>query len=229
MIHDFATLPRASQLAAPQPSAPPRQRRVGRYVVAVFILLVVGISLAASGNESPGNESSADEALLQTSSMPATSEPDTSARDISPLKREIIADSVAAESGDNVAPERNAAAAITKPAPDSDTLWSFYDRLAKAWPVPVRQGVYVDHTITDRERPVYELQAASFRHRQDAERLSYRLAERGLQAQVHSRTNPAGVDWHQVVVGPFDHSSTLNKAQDVLVSFNLMPLKRRVN
>lgn len=213
MIHDFATLPRAQQVPAPRQSAPPRPRRVGRYVVGALFVSVISISLTAIGYE-PSGTAVQEAQLAEAETQTAETVTVTAATSADALVDDVLDDSVAAV-----------------PASDAtdETLWSFYERLAKAWPVPVQQGVYVDQTLTDRERPVYELQAASFRHREDALRLRSRLAERGLQAQVHSRTNPAGIDWHQVVVGPFDHSSTLNKAQDVLVSFNLMPLKRRIN
>ncbi len=110
-----------------------------------------------------------------------------------------------------------------------DPDYDFYDSLRKdSWPVLVNKGTYVDGQLTKRERPVYKLQAASFRSKSDAYRLLATLKRRQLQAIVVESVSTSGEFWYQVSVGPFENTSKLNKAQDILVSLGMMPLKKRV-
>ncbi|MCG8670465.1 MAG: SPOR domain-containing protein [Pseudomonadales bacterium] len=110
-----------------------------------------------------------------------------------------------------------------------DPDYEFYDFLRKdSWPIPVNEGVYVDGELAQREKPIYKLQAASFRDKQDAYRLVGKLKKRKLHALVHESVSTNGEFWYQVSVGPFVNTSKLNKAQDVLVSMSMMPLKKRV-
>jgi cell division protein FtsN len=107
--------------------------------------------------------------------------------------------------------------------------WSFYDQLpASRWKVPVQAGVYVDPDAKARVRPAYILQAASFRNEADAQRLTEKLTQRGVQSRISVNHSQSAEPWYQVVLGPFHHQTRLNKAQDVLVSLNLMPLRKRV-
>jgi hypothetical protein len=218
MIHDFATLPRGQvsvQTTVTAQKLP--NRRIGRYLLGVVLVAVIGVGVAAIGFESAPGEDRLVQVDQQVSRDSLVSIGDViTATDLStPLHQPVAAKQ----------------SAQTEPSVQEDTpvRWAFYDRLPDAWPVPIQQGVYVDKELAARERPIYELQAASFRQWPDAQRLKTILAERGISARIHSRTNQAGIDWHQVVIGPFNHNSTLNKAQDVLVSLNLMPLRRKVN
>lgn len=111
-----------------------------------------------------------------------------------------------------------------------DPDYGFYDSLRKdSWPVPISKGVYVDGELADRERPVYKLQAASFRNKTDAYRLMKNLRQQKLKAVVVPSVSTNGQYWYQVSIGPFVSTTKLNKAQDILVSMNMMPLKKRVN
>ena len=110
------------------------------------------------------------------------------------------------------------------------TEWGFYEKLKRpTWPIPVATGAYVDGELAERDRPVYELQAASFKSGDDASKLIGKLAKKGLKGQINVSVSSSGQEWYRVLIGPFNHSSKLNKAQDILVSMNMMPLKRRVN
>lgn len=111
------------------------------------------------------------------------------------------------------------------PEPD----FEFYDSLKEdSWPIQVQNGVYVDGQLADRDQPVYNLQAASFRDKSDAYSLLSKLSKRKLNGVVRQSVSSSGEYWYQVSVGPFVSTSKLNKAQDILVSMNMMPLKKRV-
>ncbi|MCG8313620.1 MAG: SPOR domain-containing protein [Pseudomonadales bacterium] len=111
-----------------------------------------------------------------------------------------------------------------------DPGYGFYDSLRQdSWPVPIDKGAYVDGELSNREKPVYRLQAASFRNKDDAYRFVQKLKKRELSASVAQSVSSNGVYWYQVSVGPFVNMSKMNKAQDILVSLNTMPLKRRIN
>lgn len=132
--------------------------------------------------------------------------------------------------------EKNAPAAEGHSAPAAvvadiqvDPDYGFYDSLKQgSWPVPINKGVYVDGELAERERPVYKLQAASFRNSSDAYRLAGKLKQQRLSAVVVPSVSTNGQYWYQVSVGPFVSTTKMNKAQDILVSMNMMPLKKRV-
>ncbi len=117
------------------------------------------------------------------------------------------------------------------PANDAgDTVeYGFYDNLRDSqWAVQTQNGAYVSRELATRKKAKYKLQAASFRGEQDAKRLVRKLSKYGLKARVHVSVSTNGVDWYQVSVGPFSNVSKMNKAQDVLVSLNMMPLKKKI-
>ena len=124
--------------------------------------------------------------------------------------------------------EEKKALASHHQAEDND--YGFYDSLqASSWSVPVQRGVYL--TAEDRKRASYTyiLQAASLKSREEAVSLVARLQKLGMDAS-YSVTGGAGGEgtWYRVNVGPFNNVSVMNKAEDVLVSLHMMPLKRRV-
>ena len=114
---------------------------------------------------------------------------------------------------------------------EDDSNYAFYDSLKNnQWSVPVQRGTYVDpNAALSREQTVYKLQAASFTNAKDANRLVVKLKGLGLKAKTVSSVSSAGQSWYQVSVGPFTNISQLNKAHDILVSMNMMPLKKRVH
>lgn len=113
---------------------------------------------------------------------------------------------------------------------DAEVSFGFYDSLqASSWRVPVQRGIYL--TEEDRERATYRyvLQAASLRNRSEAAALVARLKKRGLEASFSiSGDSLQGSAWFRVNVGPFSNVSVMNKAEDMLVSMHMMPLKRRI-
>ncbi|OUR99196.1 hypothetical protein A9Q81_11505 [Gammaproteobacteria bacterium 42_54_T18] len=111
-----------------------------------------------------------------------------------------------------------------------DTVeYGFYDNLRNSqWAVQTQNGTYVSRELATRKKAKYKLQAASFRGEQDANRLVKKLSKYGLKARSHVSISTNGVEWYQVSVGPFNNVSKMNKAQDILVSLNMMPLKRKI-
>ncbi len=112
----------------------------------------------------------------------------------------------------------------------TEEQWGFYEQLSEgAWPIPVQKGTYVKGGAGKRHVPVYMLQAASFKNGRDARALVKRLAKHGLKGTVNMSLSAEGHEWYRVSVGPFNKLTRLNKAQDILVSMNMMPLKIKVN
>ncbi len=112
---------------------------------------------------------------------------------------------------------------------DSTVEYGFYDNLRNSqWAVQTQNGTYVSRELATRKKAKYKLQAASFRGKQDANRLVKKLSKYGLKARSHVSISTNGVEWYQVSVGPFSNVSKMNKAQDILVSLNMMPLKRKI-
>ena len=108
----------------------------------------------------------------------------------------------------------------------SEPEFGFYESLPEsAWRVPVQRGIYVTEEDRKRANQRYMLQAASVREFGEAQRLVQRLRQLGLQA-FYNHDETGG--WYRINVGPFDNVSKMNKAEDVLVSLRMMPLKRRI-
>ncbi|MDX5375995.1 MAG: SPOR domain-containing protein [Halomonas sp.] len=73
----------------------------------------------------------------------------------------------------------------------------------------------------------YMLQAASFRQPEDAEQLRQRLRNLSLMAQVSQVQAADGETWHRVMVGPYDDTRELNRAEDLMVTQGITPLRHR--
>lgn len=58
----------------------------------------------------------------------------------------------------------------------------------------------------------YFLQAASFRHRDDADAMRARLLLEGMQVAVNAVPRPSGGTWHRVLVGPFENKREMQRA-----------------
>ena len=57
----------------------------------------------------------------------------------------------------------------------------------------------------------YFLQAASFRHRDDADAMRARLLLEGMQVAVNAVARPGGGTWHRVLVGPFESKRDMQR------------------
>lgn len=107
----------------------------------------------------------------------------------------------------------------------SEPEFGFYDSLAgSSWSVPVQRGIYVTEEDRKRASQRYMLQAASVRELAEAQRIVQRLRQLGLQTFYSEGSG----GWYRINVGPFDNVSKMNKAEDILVSLRMMPLKRRL-
>ncbi|WP_111412910.1 SPOR domain-containing protein [Billgrantia lactosivorans] len=73
----------------------------------------------------------------------------------------------------------------------------------------------------------YMLQAASFRQPEDAEQLRERLRNLSLVAQVSQVQSADGETWHRVMVGPYDDTRELNRAEDLMTTQGITPLRHR--
>ncbi|PMR76155.1 SPOR domain-containing protein [Billgrantia endophytica] len=75
----------------------------------------------------------------------------------------------------------------------------------------------------------YMLQAASFRQSSDAEQLQQRLRNLSLMAQVSQVQSADGDTWHRVMVGPYDDTRELNRAEDLMTTQGIKPLRHRAS
>ncbi|AMD01989.1 MULTISPECIES: SPOR domain-containing protein [Halomonas] len=75
----------------------------------------------------------------------------------------------------------------------------------------------------------YMLQAASFRQPADAEALQQRLRNLSLVAQVSQVQSADGDTWHRVMVGPYDDTRELNRAEDLMTTQGITPLRHRAS
>lgn len=73
----------------------------------------------------------------------------------------------------------------------------------------------------------YMLQAASFRQPEDAEQLRQRLRNLSLMAQVSQVQSADGQTWHRVIVGPYEDTRELNRAEDLMTTQGITPLRHR--
>lgn len=232
MIHDFATAPRTPRelpirrepAVAPVPVVKKSRKLRGGLLFFVVVLAVWRISTSApvevTEDLAPIVEAKAEylqaasteEVLLRGPESEMKPTPPDVAPKPDPKLREFELKALASKQG----------------AVEND--YGFYDSLqASPWSVPVQRGVYL--TAEDRKRASYTyiLQAASLKSRSEAVALVAKLQQRGLAASYSETEGSFGeVSWYRVNVGPFNNVSIMNKAEDVLVSMHMMPLKRRI-
>lgn len=228
MIHDFATLPRVSrQSSVPAPAPAPRRRHGLLLVLLAVVLagLAVWRVLDARSRPEPAfvpgeTESREYQAAMETEAVEARQE----------ARQRQTKRAVPVRATATTAPDPKAAAleARLKNAPTVEPQFGFYDSLSgSAWTVPVQRGIYVTEEERKRAGGRFLLQAASVRDLAEAQRLVQKLRSLGMEASIQA-ADPPNNDWYRVNVGPFDSVSRMNKAEDVLVSLRMMPLKRRL-
>ena len=74
----------------------------------------------------------------------------------------------------------------------------------------------------------YALQAGAFKLRADADRLRGELILIGMEVHIHSITAKDGIQWHRVILGPFDTKLTLNRVKTQLAQNNISSMTFRV-
>lgn len=102
----------------------------------------------------------------------------------------------------------------------ADDEYDFYKLLPQTEVIPPKVEEYQSKTIQQAQAKVYLLQAGSFRHREEADRLRAKLILEGLDVSIQQVKASTGTNWHRVLVGPFTSRSKLNHAQDILARAN---------
>ncbi|TCS43201.1 SPOR domain-containing protein [Reinekea marinisedimentorum] len=94
----------------------------------------------------------------------------------------------------------------------------------------VTPGSAASREATVTEEPTsWIIQVASFRSVADADRARAELILNGLpSAEIQSVEVAGKGTYHRVVVGPFEHRPSLNKAQDILADLNYQPLVKKL-
>lgn len=229
MIHDFATAPRTPREPARAVASTLSDHKSNRrlpVVVMLGVITAIGVWLIRS----PGAAGTLEEtqypiAAAKTEYLQAASTEQNLLAGPEPVSS-VTTEPVAL---DQSVPEREPLGAqdVDQHLEES---YEFYDSLqASSWSVPVQRGIYL--TEEDRKRAEYRyiLQAASLRDRSEAAALAAKLRKMGLEASYSvSNGDPNNSAWYRVNVGPFSNVSVMNKAEDMLVSMQMMPLKRRV-
>ena len=81
------------------------------------------------------------------------------------------------------------------------------------------------NTAIDSNAKSWIIQVASFRDVDDADKVRAQLILNGLpNTEIESVEVSGKGTFHRVMVGPFEHRPTLNKAQDILADLNYQPL-----
>ncbi|MFT5721428.1 MAG: cell division protein FtsN [Motiliproteus sp.] len=120
------------------------------------------------------------------------------------------------------APVKRAPKAVKKLDPQYD----FYKLLPDSEVTPAVVDAYVSTPRSAADYSNHLLQAGSFRHAEDAERLRARLLLSGMPNVTKSRVvSSSGTVWYRVRIGPFPSRSKLSKAYDQLVRMNLQPME----
>ena len=70
----------------------------------------------------------------------------------------------------------------------------------------------------------YNLQAASFRKSEDAERARVELLLAGLNASIRTVADANGNPWHRIMVGPFEQYGPMDEARRKLIERGMTPL-----
>ncbi len=70
----------------------------------------------------------------------------------------------------------------------------------------------------------YNLQAASFRRSEDAERARVELLLAGLNASIRTVNDAEGRPWHRIMVGPFEQYGSMDEARRQLIESGMTPL-----
>jgi len=225
MIHDFAKLPRTYETARPVKPAP-RIRVSRRHIIAVLLLVAAALLVWKKQSDAPVVEDDIQPGQKAATEYQAAMEQEQIEPE--PVPEKTVTAKVEPVPGKQaMVAHQTTGKHQPKVSQSKEPRFGFYESLSKsAWSVPVQRGVYV--TEEDRKRQAnqrYLLQAASLKDAQDARRLVQRLREAGLAATY---TSDSSNSWYRVNVGPFDNVSRMNKAEDILVSMRMMPLKRKL-
>lgn len=221
MVHDFAKSPRVGSVtAAAHQLKPPRTRKLpkGRWILAFLVAACLVYWRVYSVETVP-----------DTDFVPGDTETREYQQALEQQEQERLIASKAEDVAKKAEQQRLTAdlQAKLKSQSVSAPEFGFYETLPdSAWRVPVQQGVYVsEEDRRKRASQRFMLQAASVRDAAEAQRIVQRLRQLGLQA-FFSHDETGG--WYRINVGPFDNVSKMNKAEDILVSLRMMPLKRKL-
>lgn len=117
-------------------------------------------------------------------------------------------------------------AAVGKVEEKNTTRFDFYTLLPEREVIVPEEPQEADHKITR-----YILQAGSFKHGEDADRLRAQLIMLGLDVKTEAITSSNGETWHRVQVGPFTSRSKMSKARSTLINkgIDTLLLKQKVD
>ena len=121
--------------------------------------------------------------------------------------------------------------ALVKPVPEpnqavEEMQWDFYEIFPKSVvPVVEEYNEAGEKVVLDNH--AWVLQAGSFQNADDADQLRAELILMGLDA-VTMEIEVKGVDWHRVIVGPFDEELERNRAQDTLAQSQIESIALKI-
>jgi len=210
MVHDYAAAQRKVEEHARMRTrkASLRKKWIGFFLL-VFAILCVGITLIFA---------------LQDDMTRQVADPviETSGNDVTEVASETQPDFT----GDEVDLENHAPEIKPFQRDPQNVDYEFYRQLKQPLNITIPRRDFAPDKINVRKSKRCILQAASFRNLGEARRLAENLAPYGFKAKIDSLPSPGDRHWHRVSLGPFGSLSRLNKAQDILVSMDLMALKK---
>ena len=130
-----------------------------------------------------------------------------------------------------IAPKTAITSPKPKTAPDSNkqadkSNFDFYNLLPESQVQPQAVDAYKSTPKDPNKKTNTLLQAGSFRHLKDAERMRAKLILLNLPNVITEKTTASsGTIWYRVRLGPFANRSMLNKAEDTLAQNNIAPLR----
>lgn len=118
------------------------------------------------------------------------------------------------------------------PPPPSHTKFDFYTILPEMEVAVPDEDIETQSQKTEKTAPVkkgsYILQAGSFKHTEQAERMKASLALIGIEASIQSVTIDNKQTWHRVRIGPYNDVNKLNQVRSRLRENNINAILLRI-
>jgi cell division protein FtsN len=216
---------RATRSHAKTKSAPVKKPfPLVRSVISLVVLAGFGFALWQLTTVKPDNSATGN------TSQPATTKPAAKAAD--KVSKPVAKAAPKAKPADpkTTQPESKAAAKPAIPVEEQSERFDFYQILPESEVDTANVEPYKSTPKDAKSAHTYVIQAGSFKNQSDAEQLRARLILEGLpNVKTHRVTNSNGSIWYQVLSGPFENRSLLNKAEDRLVRMSIQPLVRQID
>lgn len=121
-------------------------------------------------------------------------------------------------------PSQNSSQDPTQDKAVQKPKFDFYNLLPEMEVFIPEQELAVERARKPAEKVTYYLQAASFRHFEEADRLRARLALLNIESHIQRVTVNGKQTWHRVRVGPFSSARKMDKVRGRLRAESMDPI-----